>query len=145
MTETWLKDLGPYAIVVIFALYIVLKDAGIIKGRGNDRRKSEIPKPIRDHIETLNGSVTRIKTIENICYDLKNKTDDLYKWHDQRDSDGAFAWYVRKSLETSIDKLASNIERQTNSSNTNTQVLSGLVGKIENMDNDIKAIKRNVA
>ena len=30
---------------------------------------------------------------------------DLHTWHDQRDEDGVPVWYVRKSLERSIDNL----------------------------------------
>jgi hypothetical protein len=121
MTEMWLKDLGPYAMLVLFAAYIILKDAGIIKSRGNDRRKNS---------GELNGAIKKIDNIEK-------KTDDLYKWHDQRDSDGAFAWYVRKSLEKSIDRLADNIEAQT-------EVMRSLVVIVKQTDTDVKEIKGNM-
>ena len=136
MEEQWLKDLGPYAIVVVFALYIVLKDMGFIKTKGDDRRVN-VPPVVRQHIETLNGSADKIKNIELLAYDLKKKTDDLYKWHDQRDSDGAFSWYVRKSLETAIEKLANSVDKQT-------EVLASLAMMIRQTDLDVKEIKLKV-
>lgn len=52
--------------------------------------------------------------------ELAQQIRDLHKWHDQRDTDGVFAWYVRRSLETAvvklgegIDNLASNVQKQT--------------------------------
>lgn len=39
---------------------------------------------------------------------------ELYKMHDQKDSDGSYVWYVKKSLQDAIEKLADNIDRQTN-------------------------------
>ena len=137
----WLGDIGMFATVVVFAAYIVLKDMGIIKSKGDDRRKSEVPPIIKDHIETLNGSVGRIKNIEELIYEQKKKVDDLYKWHDQRDSDGAFAWYVRKSLETAINKLADNIEKQTAQNTLETQTLVSLAAKIDLVSGDVKSIK----
>ncbi len=41
------------------------------------------------------------------------RTRDLHKWHDVRDDEGVPLWYVRKSLEKSIDRLADNVEQQT--------------------------------
>ncbi len=38
---------------------------------------------------------------------------DLHEWHDVRDVDGTPIWYVKRSLEVSIEKLATNIDIQT--------------------------------
>jgi len=48
--------------------------------------------------------------------DFKKVADDV-RWlreiHDVRDSDGTPIWYVRRSLEEAIGKLAENIKAQT--------------------------------
>jgi hypothetical protein len=38
---------------------------------------------------------------------------DLYVWHSKTDEDGVPVWYVRRSLEDTIVKLAENMEKQT--------------------------------
>lgn len=44
------------------------------------------------------------------CFDLIKK---IYDMHNQKDSDGVYIWYVRRSLEEAMNKLAENIEKQT--------------------------------
>ena len=44
---------------------------------------------------------------------IAKQVSDLHDWHDQKDSDGVYVWYVRQSLEKAIVKLADNIEQQT--------------------------------
>lgn len=44
---------------------------------------------------------------------IARQIDDLHRWHDVRDSEGVPIWYVRKSLDSSIERLADNIEKQT--------------------------------
>ena len=41
------------------------------------------------------------------------RIDELYKWHDRTDEEGVPVWYVRKSLEQAIAKMAENSEQQT--------------------------------
>ncbi len=43
----------------------------------------------------------------------KRELHDLWIWHNKDDDEGVKVWYVRKSLETAIVKLADNIEKQT--------------------------------
>ena len=44
---------------------------------------------------------------------ISKEVEDLHEWHDNRDEDGVFKWYVRASLERAIDQLAENIDEQT--------------------------------
>ncbi len=44
---------------------------------------------------------------------MARQVNDLHQWHNVKDGDGVFSWYVRRSLETAIIKLAENIEAQT--------------------------------
>jgi hypothetical protein len=38
---------------------------------------------------------------------------ELHRWHDREDEEGVKVWYVRKSLEDAVEKLAANIDKQT--------------------------------
>jgi len=49
---------------------------------------------------------THAKDIQLVAQQVR----DLHKWHDVRDDDGVFAWYIRKSLEERITDLAHAIE-----------------------------------
>ncbi len=44
---------------------------------------------------------------------IAKQIDDLHTWHNVSGEDGVKVWYVRKSLEEAIVKLAENISRQT--------------------------------
>lgn len=44
---------------------------------------------------------------------IQQETHELHSWHNQRDTDGVFIWYVRRSLEDAINKLADNVGAQT--------------------------------
>ena len=44
---------------------------------------------------------------------LSKQVDELHAWHNREDEDGVKVWYVRKSLEDAISKLADNLEQQT--------------------------------
>ena len=85
--------------VIIFA-WLVIKEILKYVGGKTDRRK-------------LAGE-------EDINRDTKKKIDQIYTWterlhemHDKTDEDGVPVWYVRRSLEKSIEKLADNIDKQT--------------------------------
>lgn len=54
---------------------------------------------------------------------LARQVADLWEWHNRSDEEGVKVWYVRKSLERSIHRLASNVEQQT-------QVLHDIESKI---------------
>ena len=44
---------------------------------------------------------------------LCRQVEELHVWHSKTDQDGVPVWYVRRSLEDAIEKLAENIEKQT--------------------------------
>jgi len=54
----------------------------------------------------INGTAAMVKKTHD-------RVADLYRWHDVRNADGVFVWYVRSSLETALGKLADNIDTQT--------------------------------
>lgn len=57
--------------------------------------------------------------------------ENLYDMHNVRDADGVPLWYVRRSLEEVIGKLADNIDKQS-------QLMEKLVGKVNRLDEDVR-------
>lgn len=65
------------------------------------------------------GGIIVILVLKEVFTFLKFKKNgwqeqisDLHKWHNQRDRDGVPVWYVRHSLEDSINRLSKNIAIQ---------------------------------
>ena len=48
-----------------------------------------------------------------ICYECRDYLKQLYDMHNVKDSDGVYAWYVRRSLQEAIISLSDNIAAQT--------------------------------
>ncbi len=44
---------------------------------------------------------------------MNSRIKDLYDWHNKEGDDGVKVWYVRKSLEEAIIKMAEATEKQT--------------------------------
>lgn len=72
-----------WPLAAVVIMIAVDKVIGILKDRGIDLRK------------------------------LADNVEELHKWHSKEDEDGVKVWYVRKTLEAAIDKLADNISVQT--------------------------------
>ena len=66
---------------------------------------------------------------------MGRQISDLWDWHNQRDSDGVPVWYVRQSLESAIEKLATSLEGLTT-------VLAGLNAKQDQMHQDILNLRK---
>ena len=85
-----LEGLQDQATTVI-AVILLFKVVGemVIKFRGND--------PLAE----LTKKIDRIE----------RQSQDLWEWHSRTDEDGVKIWYVRKSFEVSIDRLADILEK----------------------------------
>ena len=67
------------------------------------------------------GGIIVIFMIREVISFLKSKSNgewkqeihDLHVWHNKDDDEGVKVWYVRKSLETAITKLADSVDKQT--------------------------------
>lgn len=55
---------------------------------------------------------------------------DLWDWHNKTDDEGVKVWYVRRSLEKAIERLAENTDTQT-------KIFTELVHEIKDMRRDI--------
>jgi len=51
--------------------------------------------------------------VDKQCVECFRLIRELHTMHNQKDNDGVYVWYVRRSLEEAIVKLGENIEHQT--------------------------------
>lgn len=97
----------------IFAVLIIKEVLNFISKRNNE--------PISNEISNLIGAITRtqeaqtehLKTVVKVLYDVLDIVKKTYDMHDQKDSDGIYRWYVKKSLEKAVSKLESSVTRQS--------------------------------
>lgn len=88
---------------------------------------------ILDLVEWTNAALGLINVcILIVCVKAMRMTKDLHVWHSKEDDDGVKVWYVRKSLENAVTKLADNIEAQTT-------LLTRLVDSMERLDRDVRS------
>lgn len=61
------------------------------------------------------GTITGGGVVATIAWRrLCRQVNDLWVWHNKEDDDGVKVWYVRRSLENAIEKLAEAIDTQSN-------------------------------
>lgn len=97
----------------IIALLVLREVFGFLRGRnGSGKITSDDLRRIRKALEQIH---------------------DLWEWHNVSDADGVKLWYVRRSLEESMDQLSKNISKQT-------EVLSEMLRSINENRSDIKVL-----
>ena len=119
MTHASIEQLGIGGIFALMILHVVfnfLKD-----------RKSGLSEIQWGKFEL------RQKAILKLCEQTAKESADLWAWHHQKDEDGVFVWWVRKSLERAIEKLADNTETMSRNTETQTLILKSVAHQLEKM------------
>lgn len=94
-----------------------------------------------------NGSAgTLIPTdIFSILRDIQAMSRDLHHWHNAKDEDQVFVWYVRKSLERQIEKLATAVDKMGRAAETQTTVfeeaMERIIDELKCVLDAVKALK----
>lgn len=96
MFEQYITEAGVAGVII----YIVLREVFTFIG---GRKKENGSAPVLKSIQELHNSQGQMMVL----------VQALHSMHDQKDSDGVYIWYVRRSLEDAINQLAVNIDRQT--------------------------------
>jgi len=120
--ENWVSQLGPLGTLIVFALYIIYKEMKDSKGPEGDT----------------------LKRIDRKILGMETQMHDLHDWHDKEDNDGIKVWYVRSSLEESINKLAINVEKQTEIYRELILSVKDLNLKVELVYREVEALKSKV-
>ena len=66
----------------------------------------------RINLERNNSILLRLEAIETNIDRILEQSNHMYDWHNARDDDGVFIWYVRKSLAKSLDGVATSLLHQ---------------------------------
>lgn len=61
-------------------------------------------------IAKIDEMVEKYSNIDEVLENIEKKTEELWNLHNVKDHDGVPVWYVRKSLEESINNLADSID-----------------------------------
>jgi len=73
---------------------------------------------LKEKVDKTKEIVERISTFFDkfitTIDDIKYQNNEMYEWHNKNDAEGVKIWYVRRSLETAIEKLTESIAIQTN-------------------------------
>ncbi len=75
---------------------------------------------------------------------MQRKIDELYDWHDQTDADGVKVWYIRKSLEESVDGLQETIKEFIRVQQLSLDVLKEISYQLRHIDTQVNQIDRKV-
>ncbi len=94
-------------------IYLFLKEMfSYLKSRDEKRRNGSA-----ESRSTSTGDMFKLlRHIEDL-------TRDLHTWHDAKDEDQVFVWYVRKSLEREISKLGDAVTKMVSATEAQTQVV----------------------
>jgi hypothetical protein len=133
-----LQSLGPMGLILV---YVILDKMGLIS---NKRGNIAIDEKHTENQEAIKNLLSELKDIKKLVYEAKDKTDDLYKWHDVRDADGVPKWYIKESMEETMKVLAEAIKEQSENTkdlSTNIklegQVLTQLVAEVKELSTNI--------
>lgn len=97
-----LVELGVGLIAAIMVIREVLGFLDKKKFHNDGSSLNEHGAVMNEHVNDVRFAVSKVK----------EKVDDLHNWHNKRDEDGVFNWYVRRSLEDVIKDLGAKIEMQ---------------------------------
>jgi gas vesicle protein len=91
----------------------------------------------------LLGKDKRHSENQQILRSMEKQIDDLYKWHDVRDSDGVPKWFIRDSLEETMKVMNNNMDKLANNIGEQTVVLKELVRQVRKTDDDVARLMKN--
>lgn len=111
---------GILALLVIREFSTLLRHFIDRKMLSNDKENKEaqpmlqsICAECRRRIEETHMMVNEIGQRKQRIEEIHTQVRELHEMHNHKDGDGVFVWYVKRSLEDSIDKLAEATSRQT--------------------------------
>lgn len=105
----------------VFIAYMVIKEVFVlVKGETKEILKKVTSILDRlDDVKKLREDVAEIRSWHRereMMFDKLDETsdriDDLWEWHNKEDGDGVRIWYVRSSLQKTLDKLGETLNKE---------------------------------
>ena len=131
---------------LLLAIYLVLKLIfGFIEKAMERRNGNDVSRQSNGYSNyQLQKRLETLDDLENV--DLKEQEryiHELWMWHNEKDDDGVFRWYIRKSLEENIkmqghalNELTKTLQQLALNTSHNTQVLNKLVALLTKSRNN---------
>lgn len=125
MSEEWVQIGmgGVLALLVIREFSSLLKyflDKKSISGGngrsadgGDNTYRNPLCAECRRKIEETHNMVSEIHQRKQRIEEIHTQVRELHEMHNHKDSDGVYVWYVKRSLEDAMDKLAEAVNKQT--------------------------------
>jgi len=101
-------EFGPELLLNgVLALLIIKEVLQFVNTVIKSRSASAETEKVIDAIKNMNEkNQNQLTSICSHCTVNSEKIDDMYQWHNARDEDGVFLWYVRQSLSRSLNELS---------------------------------------
>jgi peptidoglycan hydrolase CwlO-like protein len=107
---------GIFGVLLAISLFwIMFRERMFLFGSSKQKEETvdknvELEKMLYKNLQNgLDGLNLKAEALDDKVSDVEKKIQDLWDWHNVKDSEGVPRWYVRKSLEESINKLEASI------------------------------------
>lgn len=131
MIPEWLEQgLAFLAITSFFGGFISM-NWNILAIKKNNEKTSEL---VNDECE---------KNFKTLLHN-KKKIDELHLWHDRQDEEGVPVWYVRNSLEKTVERLAEAVESLATSANMQLRSHEALVNFMDKIDKKMDGLSNEI-
>ena len=107
-------EFGPELLLNgVLALLIIKEVLQFVNTLVKSRVVSSETEKIIDYVKNIDDKNKKVLSeVAKHCQINLDKIDDMHVWHNSRDEDGVFLWYVRKSLSRSVDELSKALINQ---------------------------------
>jgi prefoldin subunit 5 len=115
----------------LLALLILREVFGFLRKKS---QRDEITEVIEEQIDQLREPHKEAYKKIEVAMDQIN---DLWRWHNVSDAEGVKIWYVRRSLEDAIGKLAVSIDKMTD-------LMGRLWTEVHDVKREISAVSKRM-
>jgi len=81
--------------------------------------------------------------LKPMVYNMEHKLEELHEWHNNKDEDGVFTWYIRKSLERSLSDLADAVQIMAQNTALQSQALEQSIKSSHDTLNEVKLLRED--
>lgn len=138
-----LENLPGLSPVMIVLVLIIREFLGLVKVFV-DRVTSKPPPENGETLIKQQRGQAALVTADMIKHDSVKKLDELYNWHNQRDSEGVFLWYNKRETREAIIKLARSVERVANALTEVNNKVNALAKIAEDNQRKLELLERDI-
>lgn len=147
--EKLLSSAGSLGWVAVIIYFVIKELFSFIKGESKETLKKV--NTLVSSIEKIEAKLDKIDIVQEQVGDwyrekefiisrvkvLIKQTEDLWDWHNKEDDDGVKIWYVRSSLQSTLDRLNSVLATQN-------EFLPKIVTKINTLEEELECLSEEL-